>query len=141
MIMNVFIFPILQPKTIYPAWLEELFPEASAVKAIEILEASVQNPKCVLLGVFHEKTKVMKGFLWGEGNELDSSLFVNSIYVEKSHRRNPKIVGSLLDHIKENYKRWGYKRVLFLTRKPKFFLKRDCKPFEETCVKLELEDD
>lgn len=135
--MDIFIFPILHPKTIAPSWLEELFPESTAVKAIEILEASVQNPKCVLLGVFHEKTKIMKGFLWGEGNELDSSLFVNSIYVERAHRRNPKIVGSLLDHIKENYKRWGYKRVLFFTRKPKFFLKRNCVPFEEACVKLE----
>lgn len=135
--MDVFVFPILQPKTIHPSWLNELFPDAEIPKALDILEASIRNPRGHLLGVFHSKSKVMKGFLWGEGNDLDSSLFVNSIYVEKGLRRNPKIVGILLDHIKENYKTWGYKRVLFFTKKPKFFLKRGCKNFEETCVYLE----
>lgn len=134
--MNVFIFPISQPKMISPAWLDELFPEAQTSTVIEILEASVQSPKSLLLGAFDAKTKVLKGFVWGEGNALDSSLFIHSIYVEKPLRRNPKIVGSLLDHIKENYSSWGYTKVLFFTKKPQFYLKRGCKVFEETCIEL-----
>lgn len=134
--MNVFIFPISQPKMIAPAWLEELFPETHPTKVIEILETSLTSPKSLLLGAFDSKTKVLKGFVWGEGNALDSSLFIHSIYVEKALRRNPKIVGTLLDHMKENYSAWGYTKVLFFTKKPAFYLKRGCRLFEETCVEL-----
>lgn len=138
--MDVFIFPISQPKMISPSWLEELFPEAELSKVIEILETSIQGPKTLLLGAFHSKTKQLKGFLWGEGNDLDSSLFINSIYVDKNLRRNPKIVGTLLDHIKDNYVSWGYTKVLFFTKKPNFYLKRGCKVFGETCIELSNHD-
>lgn len=134
--MNVFVFPISQPKMIPSSWFEELFPEASVSKVIDVLEHSIQGPKTLLLGAFNSKTKQLKGFVWGEGNDLDSSLFINSIYVDKNLRRNPKIVGTLLDYIKDHYVSWGYSKVLFFTKKPNFYLKRGCKVFSETCIEL-----
>lgn len=135
--MKVFVYPIKMPKIIKSEWLEELFPEADVARAMEILEASVLSERCLLLGVFDAKTKEIKGFLWGDGNELDNSLFINSIYVCKSCRKNPKLVGSLLDYIKDNFDSMNIKRVIFLTKKPSFFLKRGCTHFEETCVVYE----
>lgn len=135
--MDVIVFPIRFPKMICKDWLEELFPIAGARKVFEILEVSVQDPDTVLIGVFNQKTKELKGFLWAEGNELDETLFVNSIYVHKSCRKNPKFVGALIDHVRTHYKGWGFRGVYFMTRKPSFFLKRGYRVFEETCLVLE----
>lgn len=135
--MKVFVHPIKLPKIIQKEWLEELYPNASPAKSMAMLEISCRDPKSLLLGVFDLKTKEIKGFLWGDHNELDGSLFINSIYVCKSCRKNPKLIGSLLDYIKEHYHELEYSKVIFLTKKPGFFLKRGCVPFEETCVKYE----
>lgn len=132
--MDVFVFPITIPKMICKDWLEELYPKAGAKKALEILEMSVRSPLCMILGLYDQKTKVLKGFLWGEGNELDNSFFVNSIYISKQYRKNPKCIGTLFDYIVAHYKEWGYDSIFFMTKKPSFFLKRHCKQFEEVCV-------
>lgn len=135
--MDIFIFPIRIPKMISRQWLEDLYPDCSPAKAFEILEASIQNPHSVLLGVFETKTKELKGFLWGEGNPLDHSLFVNSIYIEKGCRKNPKFLGTLLDYVRSHFNEWGFGKVFFMTKKPSFFIKRGCRQFEEACIVLE----
>lgn len=137
--MDVFIFPITVPKMISKDWLQELYPDCSLATIFEILEISVKNPKTILLGAFDTKTKELRGFVWGEGNPLDHSLFVNSIYVKKCYRKNPKVVGTMLDHIREHFQDWGFKKVFFMTKKPNFFLRRGCKQFEETCVILDIQ--
>lgn len=135
--MRVFVYPIRDPRIIKSEWLEELYPQADMRKVFEILGNVCRDPRGLCLGVFEEKKKEIKGFLWGDWNELDGSLFVNSVFVDKSCRRNPKLVGMMLDYLKENFEHLGYTRLLFLTKKPAFFLKRGCKAFEETCVVYE----
>lgn len=138
--MRVFVYPIRDPRIIKREWLEELYPQADMRRTFEILNYVCQNPRGLCLGIFEETKKEIKGFLWGDWNELDGSMFVNSIYVAKECRRNPKLVGTFLDYLKENFLQLGYTRLIFLTKKPKFFLKRGCKLFEETCVVYEEED-
>lgn len=135
--MKIFIHPIQDARIIKREWVEELYPKASPRTSLLILQESIDTPKNLMLGAFDIKTKEIKGFLWGVGNDLDDTLFVNSIFVDKSCRRNPKIVGSMLDYIKENFDSMGYDQILFMTKKPVFFLRRGCTFFEETCVKYE----
>lgn len=135
--MNVFIYPLRDARIIKQEWLKELFPDVDVKTSFTILQDSVSTGQDVFVGAFDTKTKEIKGFLWGVGNPLDITLFVNSIFVDKSCRRNPKIIGTLFDYIKEHYQEMGYKKIFFMTKKPNFFLKRGCQVFEETCITYE----
>lgn len=135
--MSFFIRKLLLAELISKEWIQELFPTGNPKDAFKILNASIQSPYGLIYGVFGQKEKDLLGFVWGEGNVLDQSLFVNTIYVRKDLRRNPKIVGGIFDFLKQEFKVLGYKRMLFFTKKPNFYLKRGCKVFEETCLVIE----
>lgn len=137
--MSFFIRKLLLAELIPKEWVQELFPTGNPKDVFKILNASLQSPYGFIFGVFGTKEKDLLGFVWGEGNVLDQSLFVNTIYVRKNLRRNPKIVGGIFDFLKSEFKVLGYKKMLFFTKKPKFYLKRGCKVFEETCLVIEAD--
>lgn len=135
--MNVFIKELLIAELINKEWIQEVYPDVDPQIAFAVLNASIQNPLGIVYGVFGERDKDICGFFWGDGNILDKSLFINTIYVRKNLRKNPKIVGTIFDFLKSHFKSWGFKCILFLTKKPNFYLKRGCQVFDQTCLKLE----
>lgn len=135
--MQVFVRELLFAELIKKEWLEEVYPEAELHTVLSILNQAIQSQSGFVYGVFGRDKKDICGFFWGEGNLLDKSLFLNTIYVCKELRKNPKIIGTVLDFLKNNFESWGFKRILFLTKKPNFYLKRGCTLFEESCIQLE----
>lgn len=135
--MLVFIRELFLAEIICKEWIQEVFPEADVKTAFDVLNSAIQSPLGKVYGVFGKRDNDICGFFWGEGNPLDKSLFINTIYVRKNLRKNPKIVGEIFDFLKNNYKLWGFKYILFLTKKPNFYIKRGCKVFDQTCLKLE----
>lgn len=133
----VFIKQLVVAELINKEWLKEAYPDAEPSIALSVINAAIQSPLGFVYGVFGERDKDIFGFFWGEGNVLDMSLFINTIYVCKSMRKNPKIIGEILDFLKNSFPTWGFKKILFMTKKPNFYLKRGCKVFEETCLQLD----
>lgn len=135
--MQVFVKELLMAEILKKEWLLEVYPDADPAVAMSVINAAINSPLGKVYGVFGSHKNDICGFFWGEGNILDMSLFINTIYVCKEFRKNPKVVGTIFDFLKDHFQSWGFRCILFLTKKPNFYLKRGCSVFEETCLKLD----
>lgn len=133
--MDFFIFPVKNSRLIPKEWLEELFPNLSIVDVFAKIEQSVSNSNNCLIGIYNTNNKKIEGFLWGEKHPILPTLFVLSLYICKSYRKNPKTVGLIIEYLRKNGKSMGYDDILFMTDKPNFFIKRDCIS-DKYCVRL-----
>jgi hypothetical protein len=89
-------------------------------------EQVVNNPYNLLYALIDEKKKI-HGFLWGEMNLLDGSLFVNTFSISKEYWGKGKAIPKVTEFLRELKETTKCPRVFWLTTNEKFFLKHGFK--------------
>lgn len=114
-------------------WFAELYPEKDPLHVLKYFTEIAQIPETWLIGICNEKEELL-GFVIGQLNTFDNTFFLSSICIDKQYRKNPKVLGTVLDWFREDRFGIGFSKLVMFTKKPAFFLKRGMVPFEETCL-------
>ena len=79
------------------------------------------------LYVIADKERKIQGFFWAEINNLDGSLFINSLSVKKEYWHRGKIVPRVVEFLREVTATYKCPRVYWITQNSKFFEKHGWK--------------
>lgn len=114
-------------------WFAELYPNKDPLDVLKYFTQITQMPETYLLGICNEKEELL-GFVIGQLSSFDNTFFLSSILIDKKHRKNPKVLGAVLDVFRVDSLGIGFDSLILFTKKPNFFLKRGMIPFEEACL-------
>lgn len=118
----------LYEPTLVPAkYVEQVKGRNYSVKDFfEYQEMNSQNP-CNLLFGYVDENNAVKGYLWANINALDSTLFINTLSVDKKLWHNKKVFQEAIEFLNKVQKKIEASKTLWCSTNKRFFLSKGFK--------------
>jgi hypothetical protein len=100
-------------------------------------ESQIDNPYNHLFALVDQQKKI-HGYLWGEVNILDGSLFVNTFSISKEFWGKGQAIGIAVEFLKTLREKTKAKRVFWITTNERFFTKHNFKRSKNVLMEYNL---
>lgn len=101
---------------------------------LQTAEGPKLNPTNLLYVLINEKLKQVKGFLWMAIDLLTNSLIVNNFSMDKQYWHKGESISLLENKAKKVMKELSLKRIVWITKTPKFCEARGFKRSKDTVM-------
>jgi len=138
---------LYEPSLIPPVYVERVKGRDYSVQEFyEFQEMNRHNPCNMLFGYVNYENEI-KGYLWANINALDSTMFINTLSVDKEFWGNGHVIDEAIEFLAKVQGKVEARKVLWCSTNKRFFLNKGFKtskiwlmeydPKHDSCDKAE----
>lgn len=118
---------IYEPSLIPQDYVERVKGRDYSVREFYEFQDFNRNNPCNMLFGYVDDDKQVKGYLWAQINALDSTMFINTLSVDKQFWGNGQAVDEAITFLDKVQERTQARKVIWCTVNKRFFLSKGFK--------------